>query len=168
MTIDVLVQRRNNLLTVVAILAASVFPAAAQESPVTLSASSPITQVKPGGAFEVTLVARIAEGWHLYSMTQPPPPIATTVQLAPSQPYELDGDIEGPAPVLATDPHSEETVEFYDGDAVFTIPLKAAGKAPAGRAPVRVQFRYQACNESICLRPTTLTIDVPMEIAGDR
>lgn len=165
---DGLLKRRDNLLLVAAILAGSVLPAAAQESPVTLSASSKTAQVKPGGALEVTLVARIAEGWHLYSMTQPAPPIATTVQLAPSQPYELDGEIAGPAPVLATDPHSGETVEFYDGDAVFGIPVKASAKASPGKAPVRVQFRYQACNDSICLRPTTLTIDVPMEIAGDR
>lgn len=161
-------RRARLLLCVLAALVCAALPAAAQESPVTLAASSTIAQVKSGGVFEVTLVARIAEGWHLYSITQPPPPVATTVQLAPSQPYELAGEIEGPAPVLTEDPHSGETVEFYDGEAVFAIPVKAGANAPAGKAPVRVQFRYQACNDSICLRPTTLTVQVPMEIAGGR
>lgn len=142
--------------------------AAAQDTPVTLSASSTATTVRPGRSFEVTLVAKIAEGWHLYSMTQPPPPIATVIELAPSQPYELDGEIGGPAPVLDVDPSSGEMVEFYDGDASFTVPVKAAARATAGAAPVRVRFRYQACNDSICLRPTTLLVEVPIEVVAGR
>ncbi|MEW5984046.1 MAG: protein-disulfide reductase DsbD N-terminal domain-containing protein [Acidobacteriota bacterium] len=153
---------------VLTILLAAASLGAAQEDPVTLAASSATRAVKPGGAFLVRLVATIADGWHLYSLTQPPPPVATTIRLAPSQPFDLDGDVGGPAPVLATDPNSGETVEFYDGEAPFTIPVKASPKALPGMAPVRIQFRYQACNDSICLRPTTLTVDVAMEIVGGK
>ncbi len=156
------------VLLAAAVTVASATLAAAQEAPVTLSASAAAAQVKPGGEFEVTLVARIAEGWHLYSLTQSPPPVATTIQLAPGQPFEISGEIEGPAPVLAEDPQSGETVEFYDGDASFLIPVKAGASAPEGKGTLRVQFRYQACNDSICLRPTTLTVDVPVQIGRDR
>ena len=29
----------------------------------------------------------MAEGWHLYSLTQPPPPIATRITVAKGQPF---------------------------------------------------------------------------------
>ncbi|RPJ83514.1 MAG: hypothetical protein EHM13_07245, partial [Acidobacteria bacterium] len=83
-----------------ALLAAALFaapgPFYAQENPVKWSASSKTTTVKPGQSFRVSFVATLDEGWHIYSVTQPPPPIATRISVAKNQPYVLDGTVQGP------------------------------------------------------------------------
>lgn len=135
-------------------------------NPVTLSASAKVTQVKPGVKLDIDLVARISDGWHVYSITQPAPPIATRVELAPGQPYTLEGDIGGPAPSVAFDESAGMTVETYEGEAAFTLPIRVAAKAAPGRVPVRVQMRYQSCDGKICLPPKTLTVEVPLEIVA--
>ena len=151
-----------------ALALAACFPyqVAAQGDPVKWSASTKATKVPPGGNFEVQALAQIAEGWHLYSLTQPPPPIATRITVAPGQPFSLGGSIDAPSPHTAFDQSFGIDTEFYAESAGFSVPVKAAGDAPAGKTKARVQAYFQTCNDQFCLPPKTVTMEVAIEISG--
>ncbi len=58
-------------------------------------------------------------------------------------------------------------VEKYPESPRFVLPVRIPDDAPAGAAEIRVTAMYQACNDSICLSPATVTMSVPMTIAGN-
>ncbi len=140
--------------------------ASAQADPVSWSASTKATRVRPGGSFSVQVVAAIADGWHLYSISQAPPPIATRITVAKGQPFTTAGAVVGPPPHTAFDQSFGIDTEFYSENATFTLPAKAEANAPAGRTLVRVQAYYQSCNDTMCLPPKTVHMEVPVEVAG--
>ncbi len=140
--------------------------ASAQEDPVKWSAATKAKTVRPGASFDVQVTATMAEGWHLYSLNQPPPPIATRITVAKGQPFAVGGPIDGPLPQTAFDQSFGIDTEFYADSAAFTLPVKAEANAPGGKTTVKVQAYYQSCNDSLCLPPKTATMEVPIEVAG--
>jgi thiol:disulfide interchange protein len=140
-------------------------PAAAQ-NPVSWSAATKATKVKPGETFKVEMVARMEEGWHLYSVDQPPPPIATRLTVPAGQPFTLAGAVDAPAPRVAFDQSFGINTELYEESATFTLPVKAAADAPGGKRQVKVQAYYQTCNNQFCLPPKTVPLEVTVEVTA--
>jgi thiol:disulfide interchange protein DsbD len=148
------------------VVAASATCAWAQMDPVKWSARAKAATVRPGGTFQVEATAEIAEGWHVYSVTQAPPPIATRVTVPAGQPFALAGPIDAPAPLTAFDQGFGIDTEFYADRASFTLTLKVAAEAAAGKTGARIQAYYQTCNDQFCLPPKTVMLEVPVEVAG--
>ncbi len=151
---------------VVGCLAAGVVSAFAQGDAIKWSASTKATSVRPGGSFEVEVTAQLAEGWHLYSVTQPPPPIATRITVAAGQPFQVAGTIDAPPPHTAFDQSFGIDTEFYEDSATFTVPVRAAADAPGGKKKVRLEAYFQACNDKLCLPPKTVPMEVAIEVGG--
>ena len=151
---------------VAGVVTVGVNSASAQGDPIKWSAATTATSVRPGATFEVQVTAQIAEGWHLYSLTQPPPPIATRISVPAGQPFALAGTIEGPPPHTAFDQSFGIDTEFYEDSATFVMPLKAAADAPGGKRKVRIDAYFQTCNNQLCLPPKTVPVEVAIDIAG--
>lgn len=146
-----------------AVLATSAW---AQTNPVQWSASTRTASVRPGGALEVEATAQMADGWHIYAVTQQPPPIATRITVPADQPFALAGPIGAPAHATSFDKSFGIDTVFYAVRARFTLTLKVAADAPAGTTKARIQAYFQACNDQFCLPPKAVTMEVPVEIAG--
>src|SRR5687767_6700328 len=60
--------------------------------------------VKAGDKFNAQVIARIDEGWHLYSLDQAPGgPIPTRISVPEDQRFKLAGDIDSPLPKVLFD-----------------------------------------------------------------
>ena len=130
-----------------------------------MKAGLPAKPVKPGQAFSLHLTAKIDEGWHLYSTEQiEGGPIPTRIAMPPGQPFEQAGTIESSEPKTAMDPSFTLMTEFYEEEAAFTIPVKAAANAPAGKSEVKVNVTFQTCNDQMCLPPKTVKLAVPISL----
>ncbi len=147
-------------------LAAAGDGVSAQVEPVKWSAGARAATVRPGAAAEVLVTAQIDQGWHVYAVTQAPPPIATRIRIPAGQPFTLDGSVRAPSPRSAFDASFGIDTVFYAGAAVFAVPVRIAADAAAGRTTIRVQAYFQACNDQFCLPPKTVTMEAPIEIAG--
>lgn len=144
-----------------------VAPLAAAQNPISwkLERAAPAKPAVPNGKLDVILTADIEEGWHLYSITQPPGgPVTTRIWMPDGQPFQGDGAIQSPAPLKERDPNFDMEVEYYEGQAVFTIPVKVSAAAPAGAQKLRVNAIYQSCNEKMCLPPRTVRLDLPIDV----
>ena len=52
----------------------------------------------------------------------------------------------------------------FTGDFEIRTEFKVPATAPAGQAALTGKLRYQACNEQMCFRPSSVEIHVPIVI----
>ncbi len=158
--------RRTALIVGVLAGIGPVLHAQAQDDAVRWSATSSSPKVKPGGSVQVTVSMIASEGWHVYALTQEPPPVATRITVPGGQPYVLSGEIGTPLAESTFDPSFGIDTEYYAGNGAFELPIAVSATARAGKAPLRVQVRYQSCNDQFCFPPQTVTMTVALEITG--
>ena len=166
--------RRLSLRTVVllslalalAATAGNLLSAQGQKLPITWSAPSTAVRGTAGDFVAIDVSARIDEGWHLYALTQAPPPDPTVISVAAGQPFSLrpGGTIEAPLPEKAFDAAVGVDTEFYTESVTFKLPVAVEKTATPGDYKVIVTAKWQACNGSLCLRPQTTTIEVPVRV----
>jgi thiol:disulfide interchange protein DsbD len=139
---------------------------AAAPDPVAWKLENPPTaSVKAGAVFHVKLLAAVQEGWHLYSlkpMTEGP--IATRIWITEGQPFLLSGAVRAPEPRVMQDPSFGMEVELYEGEAVFTLPVRVIPGTAPGAQKLVVSASYQTCNNKLCLPPKTMKAEVPVTI----
>lgn len=125
----------------------------------------PAKPVKAGGRFMVKLNASIQPGWHIYSMKAlDDGPQPTRIWLAEGQPFQLAGPVKGDEPQTLQDPTLHMEVELYEGAAAFSLPVKVASGAAPGARNLVVNAQAQSCNNSICLPPTTVKVEIPVTV----
>lgn len=59
---------------------------------------------------------------------------------------------------------SDEDLVIYDGEFEIRLPLHVADNAPAKRLRLTGTLRYQACDDHHCLFPTTVPLELSLEI----
>ncbi len=110
---------------------------------------------------QAILTGTIASGWHVYSITQPPGgPNAAVVTVPAGQAFQLHGPITGTQPESAFDPNFQMKTEFYEHTVNLKVPLQSA--AGPAKGEVRVDIRFQACNDRLCLPPKTVQLNLPV------
>jgi hypothetical protein len=149
-------------------LSGGLLSAQGQKLPITWAAPSAAVRGTAGESVAVDVSARIEEGWHLYSLTQSSPPDPTVISVAAGQPFALRGTVEAPLPEKAFDAAVGVDTEFYTELVTFKLPLAVEKTAKPGDYKVTVTARWQACNGSLCLRPQTTTIEVPVQIQAGK
>lgn len=144
---------------------------AQNQNPVSVSAKIDQSQLKPGQTAKLLIMVKIEPGWHLYALTQPPPPRAAKVTIDESGVFKLDGAVRQPKPKIYKDPNFSEPdkpfmSQAFENEVTFTAPIKVASDAQAGAQKLIAKFSYQACDDQTCLRPTTKTLEVETTIAA--
>jgi len=127
---------------------------------------APAKPVKPGARFNLKLVAKIQEGWHLYSLKPlAEGPIPTRIWLPEGQPFQLAAAVQASEPQTLQDPSFNMEVELYEGEATFTLPVRIAAGAPVGSQTLVANASYQSCNNKICLPPKTVKVEIPIAVS---
>lgn len=148
-----------------AALLAACLSAAAPDPVAWKIVETPAKPVKAGARFTVKLVAQVQEGWHLYSMKpMAEGPIATRIWVAEGQPFQLAGAIKADEPQVMHDPSFDMEVELYEGEAAFTLPVRAAPETPAGAQKLVISASYQSCNNKMCLPPKTVKVEAAITV----
>ena len=127
---------------------------------------TPAKPVRAGATFTVKLIGRIQDGWHMYSMkTMEGGPVATRVWVPAGQSFQQAGAIKSSEPETMRDATLDMDVELYKDAATFAIPVKPAAGAAAGAASLAIDVSYQTCNNSLCLPPKTVKVELPITIS---
>lgn len=138
---------------------------AKRPDPVQWTILSAPKEVRAGQIFRVTLLARVTEGWHLYSMAKKEGgPIPTTITLPAPQWFRLAGAVEPPTGITSYDDSFEMEVETYLGEAEFTLPVEAPREVKPGSWKLKIAARYQACDSRECLPPKTVQLERDIQV----
>jgi len=123
--------------------------------------------VPAGKDFQVAVVAQILPGFHMNS-NKPSESylIATTLAAqAPAGIQILDTHYpEGKDEKFSFSP--DKPLNVYTGTVVLRLRLTAKPDAPLGAVDLPLTLRYQACNDTTCLPPVKLPVNVKFEIAA--
>src|SRR5215471_5099996 len=154
---------RSRLKRLTLLVASALFVHAQELVHWTLSSDAP--RAAPGSTVVLRLTAKIDPGWHMYSLTPPPPdgPNATTVTLADNPSVE-SFQVFQPKADRKFDPNFKFDTETYSNEVVFLIPAKLKADAPAGKLALTAQTRYQTCNDTECKRPKKSAADFELTV----
>ncbi|MFO0508803.1 MAG: cytochrome c biogenesis protein CcdA [bacterium] len=117
----------------------------------------PFPAAAAGQEIKIPVRAHIAEHWHLYSLTTPPPPKPTRIQAPEDAPFELIRVVQ-PAPERKFDPNFGSDTETFDNDVEFTLVARATRDIPANDPELAVEVRYQSCDDKQCMPPRKKSI----------
>ncbi len=139
--------------------------AVASEEPVTIEAYSSRTAIAPGEDFRVLIKFIIDEGWHINS-DRPFQEylIPTNVVMNEESPFQTK-KITYPAGEKMTFAFSpDEPLSVYSGAVWAELDVAPFLNAAAGSALLEIDVTSQACNDRLCLAPTTQTLAIPVTI----
>ena len=130
----------------------------------TFSSSQP---VHAGEKTTLLLSGAIPDGWHVYSLTQPPGgPIALKVSLDDADTGSIIGDIKAPSPLTKQDRAFDLETQTYSGALQLAVPVSLRDGLTQGAHDVRVSVRYQSCSERECRPPRTVHLTARIDVAA--
>jgi FG-GAP-like repeat len=132
-----------------------------EREPVVASLSIEPIRAKPGDIVTATVTVKLARDWHIN-------PVANLREFASPTKLELtlpDGTATAGAwDIRKPDIGLVDSGPVYTGEVRFTRSLKVDTSAQSGKLELVCKLSYQACDEHRCLRPTSKTLRVPLEI----
>lgn len=141
-------------------------------SKVTVTAVAQRQQASPGEQFAIAVVFDHAKGWHTQTNEPKLPgelkdldPIATEIRIEALKGVKV-GPIQWPKPETFTVRWTGKplTLEFFAGKAVAFVPVQLAPSAPLGKLTIPLEISIQACDESQCLMPENLSLEVTIDV----
>ncbi len=126
-----------------------------------------LDRVPRGKEFEVAIVATIHEGYHMNShhpLDSYLIPTAMTVN--PPAGIKVVDTMYPPGHDKTFPFSPKKPLNVYTGSVTLRLKLMAEAKAKLGSTTIPVTLRYQACNNSACLPPVRIPVDVPVNIAA--
>jgi len=142
--------------------------------PVSVELVAMNNEVTPGSTLYLAVVANHAEHYHI-NLNEPIVPeemgdfypVPTTVRVT-EIPGFTAGDVYWPEPI-------EVDVDFsftgnpikylvYTGQSKFFVPIEVAADVAMGDHEIIVKFGYQACDDTTCLAPTSVTLTTRVSV----
>jgi Disulphide bond corrector protein DsbC len=129
--------------------------------PVVASLSVEPARAKPGDSVAVTVTLKLARDWHINAVSDTREfAIPTKLEIKLPSGIATAGEWDIPKPDVAL----ADSGPVYTGEIRFTRSLKVDSSAQAGKLELVCKVSYQACDEHRCLRPTSKTVQMPLEI----
>jgi DsbC/DsbD-like thiol-disulfide interchange protein len=125
-----------------------------------------LSPVPRGKEFQIALAVEIAHGYHMNSH-HPTDQYLIPTTLTPKLPtgFELLDTLYPPGRVEKFSFSPDKGLDVYSGSVTLKLRLVAHNDAPIGAVTFPVTLRYQACNDTTCLPPVKVPVDVRVDIA---
>ena len=131
-------------------------------SPVSVAAAVSPASARAGDLITLVVRTRLADSWHIYAVDQASgPTVPTTLSLTLPDGLEAVGQWKLPE----SEPFDTALGEthVYHHEATFAHQIRVGEEATDNLA-IECEFGYQACNDSICHRPTTIPVNTSVQI----
>lgn len=125
-------------------------------------------QVEQGGSFQVEIAIEIERGFHINSDRPGDKYLkATSLKLEPVRGLSF-GRVIYPKAVSKSFKFSKKPLSVYEGRPVIRFSARALESLPPGRHAIKARLTVQACNDELCLMPSTIDIEIPFEVVPSR
>lgn len=124
------------------------------------------TGAAPGETARLALVIEIPEGWHI-NAHKPLDEylIPAEVTLEPPEGFTIAG-VAYPDPVLASFSFSDEKLAVYEHAVAIGIVVAVSEGIAPGEYDLPGTLRYQACNDTVCAPPKTVSFTAKLAIVA--
>ncbi len=125
-----------------------------------------LAPVPRGKEFQVAVAVDIAHGYHMNSH-HPSDQYLIATTLTPKLPTGFEVlDTLYPAGHVEKFSFSPKGLDVYSGSVTLKLRMVVHNDAPIGAVTFPVTLRYQACNDSTCLPPVKVPVDVRVDVAA--
>lgn len=123
--------------------------------------------VTPGEVLELSLRAKIAEGWKMYALDSPPPsrPSSVSFNELPAG-VALAGDVFQTDPKEGYDPNFDAIVRYFEKEATLAADFTIGESITASPVVIKGTVNFMICNERMCLPPTRWLFTLEAALAG--
>ena len=138
--------------------------AGAAEAPVVSFPDSPPAQLKAGGKVEAALSITVKQGVHVQAN-----PASETYLIPTKLELTAVNDITPGKPAYPKGKElkldaSSPPLAVYDGTFQIKVPLEAKSSAKPGKYTLSGKLSYQACDDRMCLPPTSTPVKLNVQI----
>jgi cytochrome c biogenesis DsbD-like protein len=132
---------------------------------VTPSAYVSLRPVPRSRTFEIAVVLKVREGFHVNAhQVLEEYLIPTEVSAELPAGFRLIG-IAYPKGTLRKFEFSESKLNVYEGSVTVRMKVEALGSAPLGLQSLPLKVRYQACSNEACFPPVNLPVTAELQVA---
>ncbi len=125
-----------------------------------------VDKVAAGSDFQAAVNVHIADGWHVNSHTPTHDYlIGTELTLQPRDGYIVT-DVRYPKGKLLQFEFSEDPLDVYEGDFSIFVSFKTSNRISGAVDTLFGSLRMQACNNQVCIAPSTLPVFIPLVLAA--
>jgi thiol:disulfide interchange protein DsbD len=125
-----------------------------------------LAPVPRGKEFQVAVAVDIAHGYHMNSH-HPTDQYLIATTLTPKLPSGFEVlDTLYPAGRVEKFSFAPKGLDVYSGSVRLQLRMIAHNDAPIGAVTFPVTLRYQACNDTTCLPPVKVPVDVRVDVAA--
>ncbi len=128
--------------------------------------TTPDSVASPGGAVRAEVKLLIADGWHINAHAPDQEYMIGTALSFDSSATFTAIDIRYPEARFVRLPMAESPLSLYNGSAVIKVTCKVASDAPKGKHVLNGTVTFQACNDKVCVAPSTVPVKIPVTV-GD-
>jgi len=119
-----------------------------------------------GSSAQVAILLTIEEGWHINAHTPTYDYlIGTSVELQTIEGVII-ADIRYPEGTLQQFGFADDLLRVYDETVPIFLTLKLSDKIKPGTHTLPATVKIQACNDQVCLAPSSLSVDVLLIVAA--
>jgi len=160
------------LIGILAVIIISALPSTPAQMPsgrdvVAPAAFASMEPVERGSSFQIAVVLKIREGFHI-NARQPSAEYLIPTDLRAELPVGFKaGDITYPKGELRKFTFSKTPLNVYEDRVVIRMELRALPDAPLGSQHIPLKLRYQACSMDACLPPVTLPVNASINLAAN-
>ena len=133
---------------------------------VKVSAGESVYKIKKGTAAEISVVVDIDNGYHINSNRPAEDFLIPTALKLERLAGITTTRIVYPKAKVQKFEFSEKPMSVYDDKAVIKFTARATPAAAAGAHTLKAKLTVQACDDRQCLRPQTLSLDIPIEVVN--
>jgi Disulphide bond corrector protein DsbC len=133
---------------------------------VSASAFPSFDPVARGGSFQIAVVLKIRDGFHINAREKSADYLIATDLRTDAPAGFKSGEVTYPKGELHTFSFSKKPLNVYEGKVILRLELTALPNVALGAQHIPLKLRYQACSSEVCLPPVTLEVDAPVTIAS--
>ncbi len=125
-----------------------------------------VYKVKQGSVFQVAVVLDIDNGYHINSSAPSEPfLIPTKLKIEPLSGLRANA-VRYPKAKVQKFQFSEKPMSVYEGRVVLRFTARSLAGLPVGSHTISGKLTVQACDDKACLRPQTVDVKIPLEVAA--
>ncbi len=138
-------------------------------SPVEVTALADPVSVKPGQPFDLHLLVKLSEGWHIYALEEQSEgeSLATQIRFEENI-FRATGEWVEPKPTIALDGALDKVVKVHTDSVRFRRNLIVPNDLSPGAYTISGRIEYRACDNKICSLPQNIDFQTRFQVSeGD-
>jgi thioredoxin:protein disulfide reductase len=123
-------------------------------------------KIQAGSTLQIALQLKINDGWHVNSHTPTFDYLIGTLFELQSKEGIILADVQYPKGNLVSLSFADRPIDVYEGTTTIFASLRISDKLSLGIDTIQGNVTVQACNNQICLAPSTIEVNIPILIVG--